>query len=224
MCGRFSRRKANKQSIAEAFSVHTDDITEDFPEEADCAPGSMQPVVYATEEGERAGQISITAMRWGFKLPDRFLFNTKSEGVLESRFWQPRFNQRCIIPANAFFEWKRTDAKASSKPGPKYEISVPSLTIFGLAGLWSNWLNPRSNQWERTFSIFTSEPNELMRTLHNRQPVILEPGEYAAWLAPSQRPPLHLLRIFPKEKLEAHSVEPAHKEQREPVPTTGFLF
>ena len=220
MCGRFSRRKANKQSIAEAFSIHDDDIVEDFPEEADCAPGSMQPVVYESSEGER----SITAMRWGFKLPDRLLFNTKSEGVLESRFWQPRFNQRCIIPATTFFEWKRNSAKPSAKPGPKYEIGVPTHPIFGLAGLWSDWINPKTNQWERTFSIFTSEPNELMRTLHNRQPVILEPSEYTAWLAPSERPPLHLLRIFPKEKLEAHPVAPILKEPRDPVPTTGFLF
>ncbi|HEY9126380.1 MAG TPA: SOS response-associated peptidase [Acidobacteriaceae bacterium] len=224
MCGRFSRKKADKQAIAEAFHIHADDITEDFPEEADCAPGSMQPVVYETPEGSRA----IAAMRWGFKLPDRLLFNTKSEGVLESRFWQPRFNQRCIIPANSFFEWKHNPAKAgaksSPKPGPKYEISVPNSPLFGLAGLWSNWLNPKSNQWERTFSIFTSEPNELMGALHNRQPVILNPGEYAAWLTPSERPPLHLLRIFPKEKLEAHPIESAAKPQLDPIPTTGFLF
>jgi putative SOS response-associated peptidase YedK len=220
MCGRFSRKKADKQRIAEAFSIHTDDIEEDFAEEADCAPGSMQPVVYETKEGERA----ITAMRWGFKLPDRLLFNTKSEGVLESRFWQPRMHQRCIIPANAFFEWKHDLAKPAAKPGPKYEIAVPSRSILGFAGLWSNWQNPKTNQWERTFSIFTSEPNALMRTLHNRQPVILEPSEYEAWLAPSERPPVHLLRIFPKEKLEAHPVESERKPAPEPIPTTGFLF
>lgn len=224
MCGRFSRRKADRQRIADAFDVHADEIGEEFPEEADCAPGSLQPVVYATAEGDRA----IAAMRWGFKLPDRLLFNTKSEGVLESRFWQPRFQQRCIIPANTFFEWKHDAARPGSKPGPKYEISIPGRPLLGLAGLWSNWLNPRTNQWERTFSIFTSEANELMRTLHKRQPVILDPGEYGAWLAPAERPPLHLLRIFPTEKLEAQPVESragkAKKDVPEEVPTTGFLF
>ena len=230
MCGRFSRKKADKQRIAEAFHIHADDIAEDFADEEDCAPGSMQPAVYATE----AGEPSITAMRWGFKLPDRLLFNTKSEGVSESRFWQSRLGNRCIIPANSFFEWQHSSTnpgtKPGSKPGPKHEISIPNQSIFGLAALWSNWLNPKSNQWERTFSIFTSEPNELMRTLHNRQPVILAPHEYTAWLAPSERPPLHLLRIFPKEKLEAHPVGPrtepggSQKAPPELIPTTGFLF
>jgi putative SOS response-associated peptidase YedK len=47
-----------------------------------------------------------------------------------------------------------------------------------------------------------------MAKIHNRQPVILEPGEFAEWLEDSERTPEHLLRVFVEEKTETTTVEP----------------
>ena len=74
MCGRYKRR-SDKQRIAEAFhvSIGLDELNL-HPEE-DIAPGSVQPVIF-----ENDGERQIEMMRWGFKLPDRLLFNARSEG------------------------------------------------------------------------------------------------------------------------------------------------
>ena len=74
MCGRY-KRKGDKQRIADAFHVNGSLEETDFGEDEDCAPGSIQPVVRVSAHGER----DLTLMRWGFKLPDRFLFNVRSE-------------------------------------------------------------------------------------------------------------------------------------------------
>ncbi len=102
----------------------------------------------------------------GFKLPKKLLFNVRSEGIATANFWKDRFaTNRCIVPASSFFEWK------DSKKGPKskYEIKVLDREFFGIAGVWAEWRNPKTQKWEKTFATFTSEPNGIMRELHDRQ-------------------------------------------------------
>jgi putative SOS response-associated peptidase YedK len=195
MCGRF-RRRSDKKRISKVFqaTIGLDDL-ELIPEE-DIAPGSVQPVVLANAEGER----QIEKMRWGFKLPDRLLFNARSEGIDKAKFWGERFRtKRCIIPADAFFEWVKVQKGAK----PKYEFAVPGREPFGMAGVWSAWKNPKTEAWEDTFAILTGDANGVMQPVHDRQPIILEPYEYAEYLDLNDRPPIHLLRALPDKELES---------------------
>lgn len=200
MCGRY-RLRSDKQRIAEAFQAHAS-LEELYLEtEEDAAPGSMQPVVHVDHEGER----QIELMRWGFKLPDRLLFNARSEGIEAANFWKESFNRRrCIVPADSFYEWEKA-ARSSKKP--KFEFTVSGRKPFGIAGLWSVWKNPKTGEWERTFAIMTGEANAVMQPVHNRQPLILEPRDYSEYLSDSERPPTHLLRILPEEEMQAGRVE-----------------
>lgn len=211
MCGRFKIYRSEKAAIAKAYGIREEDVP-DYVDELDCRPGSFQGVV-EVEAGER----KITEMKWGFKLPDRLLFNTKSETVLESNFWKPRIENRCIVPASGFFEWQ----KINGKTGPKFEITVPNTTFFGFAGIWGNWKNPKSKEWEKTFSIFTTIPNSKMAPFHDRQPVILSPNEYEEWLTPSERAPVHLLRILPEERM---NIAPVGISLVPDAPSIGGLF
>jgi len=77
MCGRYGRR-GDKQKIAGALHVKANLEQADFGDDSDAAPGSFQPVVMVNRDGERA----LTLMRWGFKPPERLLFNTRSDRVL----------------------------------------------------------------------------------------------------------------------------------------------
>ncbi len=198
MCGRYKRR-SDKQRIAEMFQVRVGLEELYLDPEDDIGPGSVQPVVLTNDEGER--QIEI--MRWGFKLPDRLLFNARSEGIDAAKFWGERFRTgRCIVPADAFFEW----VKAAKGPKPKYEFAVRDREPFGMAGLWSSWKNPKTDKWEDTFAVLTGDANGVMQPVHNRQPIILEPREYAEYLAPSDRPPTHLLRVLPDEELKSQLI------------------
>lgn len=200
MCGRY-RRKSDKQRIADAFDA-TEGLEDlDLALEEDIAPGSMQPVVSINADGER----QIELMRWGFKLPDRLLFNARSEGIDTSKFWKDAFLKgRVIVPADAIFEWKEMP-KGQKKP--KYEFTLRGREPFGMAGLWKLWKNPQTEQWERTFAIITGEPNELMQPIHDRMTTFLDPHDYAEYLTPAERPPLHLLRIIPSDALRATLLE-----------------
>jgi putative SOS response-associated peptidase YedK len=127
-----------------------------------------------------------------------FLFNTRSEDVIKSSFWKSKFAQsRCIIPASSFFEQQDT----KKTPKPKYEVTVPERELLGIPGIWSPWKNPKTDQWKKTFLIFTSDPNNVMKPIHNRQPVVLKSRDFREWLSPCERPPLHLLRILPDEEV-----------------------
>jgi len=61
---------------------------------------------------------------------------------------------------------------------------------FGLAGLWENWRDPNTGEWQRTFAIITVPSNELVGQIHNRMPAILEPESYDRWLALEPDPPI----------------------------------
>jgi len=201
MCGRY-RRRSDKQRIAEAFEVGMG--LEDLYLEADddAAPGSIQPVVITNDNGER----QIELMRWGFKTPGQFLFNARSEEITTTNFWKDSFsNRRCIIPADSTFEWKKVEKGKK----PKYEITIPGQEPFGMAGVWKPWKNPKSYQWEHTFAVITGEPNELTVAIHDRMTTFLEPRDYAEYLAPGERPPVHLLRILPVNEMKATLVESA---------------
>jgi putative SOS response-associated peptidase YedK len=200
MCGRF-KRKSDKQKVAQVFEVKAGLEDTDFDPGDDLRPQSMQPVVFTNEAGER--QIEI--MRWGFKLPDRLLFNARSEGIADAKFWKDAFlSGRAIAPGDAIFEWKKMPA---GEKKPKYEIVIPGQEPFGMAAVWKLWKDPKSGRWERTFAILTGVPNELVASIHDRMTTFLEPRDYAEYLAPSERPPLHLLRILPTEKLRVQLVE-----------------
>jgi putative SOS response-associated peptidase YedK len=211
MCGRY-RRRSTKEKIAELFEVEGGLEELEIEPEDDIAPGSVQPVVYLTPEGERR----IAPMRWGFKLPDRFLFNTRSEGVERSRFWKEAFRERrCIVPADSFFEWAHSGPRTKTK----FEFTIHDGGLFGMAGLWSPWLNPRTSQWEQTFSILTGEANDVMQPIHDRQPEILEPREYGEYLASASRPPIHLLHMLPGAEMKMAAVSCGEDEKLQ-----GLLF
>jgi putative SOS response-associated peptidase YedK len=104
------------------------------------------------------GERQIVEMRWGFKLPDRLVFNARSDKLTTSDFWNARLSNRCIVPASSMLEWKKT----GTEPRPKYRLSVKGRHVLGMAGLWSPWKNPKTGKWEDTFAIITSDPNTKM--------------------------------------------------------------
>ena len=200
MCGRY-RRKSDKNRIADTFevSVGLDEI--DLAPEDDIAPGSVQPVVSINSDGER----QIELMRWGFKLPDRLLFNARSEGIESSKFWKDAFLEgRVIVPADAIFEWKEMPKEQKK---PKYEFTLPGQEPFGMAGISKLWKNLKTDRWERTFAVITGEPNELMVPIHDRMTTFLQLRDYAEYLQPAERPPVHLLRVLDSDVIHATLIE-----------------
>jgi putative SOS response-associated peptidase YedK len=134
--------------------------------------------------------------------------NAKAETVATAPAFRDAFaRRRCLVPADAFYEWQKRD-RAHKQP---FAIALASREPYGFAGIWERWKDPRNGEWLETFSIITTDPNSLVAPLHNRMPVIIERKDYARWLASdgSAQPPLDLLRPFPAEQMIAWEVGPA---------------
>jgi putative SOS response-associated peptidase YedK len=89
--------------------------------------------------------------------------------------------RRCLIPADSFYESKKV-------PGGKirYAIGMKDDAPFVFAGLWGAWKDPATNEWLRTCSIITGEPNELVAQVHTRMPVILPQEYHTKWLGEAE--------------------------------------
>jgi putative SOS response-associated peptidase YedK len=207
MCGRY-RRRADKQRIAEALHVDGDLGEFDLLPDEDVRPTTLQPIV---RENRDTGQRDLVMARWGFvpswqkadaRLPVN-TFNARAEGIEKAGMWRNAFaRHRCLVPADAFYEWKRLRPKNN----PKFEIELKDLPVFALAGLWGAWKNPETGDWLQSFTVITTDPNSLMETIHNRMPVILHPKDYGRWLSRGEthQPPVDLLRPFEAEAMQAH--------------------
>jgi putative SOS response-associated peptidase YedK len=97
-------------SFAGAEGTGLDEIPDEPGD--DLCPQSLQPVIFTNDQGER----QIELMRWAFQLPDKLLFNARSEGIEHAKFWKDAFlTGRCIVPGDALYEWQETE-KGKKKP------------------------------------------------------------------------------------------------------------
>jgi len=103
----------------------------------------------------------------------------------------------CIVPIDGFFEWRAIKGARAKQP---YAIAMKDGSPFGLAGLWENWRNPNTGEWQRTFAIITVPSNSLVGQIHHRMPAILQPGTYERWLG-SAPDPHDLLITYPSEPM-----------------------
>lgn len=199
MCGRYYRR-SDKQRIAEAYrlgEIPFDLVLPDW--DFNIAPTTFQPVIRSSKE---TGVRELVLMRWGLvpfftknlsEVKGVSTINAKAETLENSPTWRAPFRKRrCLVPADGFYEWKRLDEK-NRQP---FAFRMKDDSPFAFAGLWDAWKAP-DGSWLQSFSIVTTEANELMSLVHTRMPVILHPRDYNRWLErESERPPVDLLRPF----------------------------
>src|SRR5262249_35050656 len=148
-----------------------------------------------------SGGRELGLLRWGL-IPSWAeeagapLINARSETVADKPAFRAAFKQRrCLIPADGFFEWLPVNGKKQP-----YYICRQDGHPFGFAGLWERWEGADGPPVE-SCTILTTEANEVVRPLHDRMPVLLDPRDYAAWLDPSGQKPalLELLRPCPSD-------------------------
>jgi putative SOS response-associated peptidase YedK len=96
--------------------------------------------------------------------------------------------------------WCQDPKDKGARAKQPYAIAMKDGSPFGLAGLWENWRNPNTGEWERTFAIITVPSNELVGQIHARMPAILEPGSYERWLG-LEPDPHDLLITCPSEPM-----------------------
>ena len=135
------------------------------------------------------------------------LINARSETLTEKPSFREAFKKRrCIIPADGFYEWQRTDGKKQP-----FFFQVRDESPFGFAGLWERWQGVGGEAIE-SCTILTTEANEVLRPVHDRMPVILHPNDYELWLDEDMRKReliKDLLRPYPSSEMISHPVSTA---------------
>ena len=131
----------------------------------------------------------------------RPLINARSETAASKPSFRAAFRKRrCVVPVDGFYEWR----KVAGGPKQPIQFRVGDGGVFGLAGLWEHWTSPAGDAVE-TFTILTTEANELVAPVHDRMPVILPREAHRAWLDPEAHDPAMiqpLLVPFPASRME----------------------
>jgi len=194
MCGRYVLYEVDE--LRDLFNVEG---LQDLEPNYNTAPTHLMPVY--TAEG-------LDRMRWGLipswakdeKIGYK-LFNTRSETVYEKPMWKGIVKRnRCLIPANGFYEWKKSDDGKT----PFY-IHLPDEKLFSFAGIWETWKH-EGKEWQ-TFSIMTTTPNKEMANIHDRMPVIIDRSDYDMWLSADDQSDIEaLLQPIKDGSLVMHEV------------------
>jgi len=201
MCGRVIQSSSPlRLAIVDGLNVNDSRMGNVRPR-YNAAPSQELLVI---RENHETGERSLDLVKWGLipywsKDPKggRKPINAKGETVAKlSMFRDAYAKRRCIVPVDGFFEWRAIKGVAKQP----YAIAMKDGSPFGLAGIWENWLNPNTDEWERTFAIITVPSNDLVGKIHDRMPAILEPKTYERWLGPEPDPG-DLLITYPSEPM-----------------------
>jgi len=204
MCGRFTLFESGRV-LSENFGLG--EIPPMKPR-FNIAPSQTVAAVRTSPAG---GARELAFLRWGL-IPswakDRSIgsrmINARAETVREKPAFRNAFRRRrCLVPANGFYEWQRREDRKQP-----YYIRMRDERIFAFAGLWDRWEGEEGSVVE-TCAILTTAANRVLVPVHDRMPVILDPGMYDRWLDPTTPDPgslAPLLVPFPTEEMVAFPI------------------
>ena len=163
---------------------------EDWSPRYNVAPTQPVPII---RQNPKESRRESALVRWGL-IPSwakdmsgsAMMINARSEtAATKPAFSDALKLRRCLIPADGFYEWKKT-----GKSKQPYCFEVNDGQLFAFAGIWDRWKDP-SGQWVKSCSILTTTPNAVTSAVHDRMPVILDPDCYDSWLDPG----MHDVRV-----------------------------
>ena len=132
------------------------------------------------------------------------MINARAETLAEKPSFRSAFKRRrCLVLADGFYEWEKLETKKQP-----YYFQLRDKQPFAFAGLWEEWHSPE-NEKIASCTIITTNANELLQSIHNRMPVILEQPDYEQWLDPKlQKTELlqKLLQPYQDEKMTKTAV------------------
>jgi putative SOS response-associated peptidase YedK len=189
MCARYTLSRGD-QTLAEVFDLA--DVPH-LPPRFNVAPTQTAPVVVEGPPGVRR----LEPMKWGLVpswAADPAIGSRMINARVETVATKPSFRdalrcRRCLVPADGFFEW--TDDGGARQP---LHLRRRDRGVFAIAGLWDAWTKGPAPL--ETFTLLTTTPNDLLRPVHDRMPVVVAPEHFALWLDPDVRDPSRLAAVL----------------------------
>ena len=226
MCGRYTL-SASASELSDRFDATAPPTIVDALPRYNCAPGQTLPVI------TNANPNRFQELKWGL-IPSWAdddtggQINARAETVADKPTFATAYeSQRCLVPADGFYEWVSDDGdlKKGNDSKQPYRVAFTDDRIFAMAGLWERW-EPTHTQTGlgdfgagetdntttdatgaiESFTILTTEPNEVVSSLHHRMAVVLPPESESAWLHEDTDTVESLLTPYSGNKLEAYPV------------------
>ncbi|MGN8842477.1 SOS response-associated peptidase [Niallia sp. HCP3S3_B10] len=205
MCGRFTLF-TDFGTIIDRFNIDSAIEESHYNPNYNVAPS--QSVLSVINDGEKN---RLGYLRWGLIPPwskdmkiGYKMINARSETIAEKPSFRNAYKKkRCLILADSFYEWKRTNERKIPM-----RIKLKNNQPFGMAGLWESWKSPEG-EMVYSCSVITTQPNKLMTEIHDRMPVILKPEDEQFWLNPTNTDTNSLSKLlvpFDFEQMEAFEV------------------
>ena len=189
MCGRFTL-SSNLEDLKNEFS---NNLSGNFPAKYNISPGQTSAVIVCN-----SNQYKLLNIEWGFKTfrNGNLIINARSETVNKKKVFQELVKfQRCLVPANSWFEW--------SGPKKPYLIKNKESKVISFAGLYKIEKNG-----EKKFIIITSEANGSLRKIHNRTPLVVKQKNFINWLGEDYKSALSILKPINNNDYDFHPVSP----------------
>jgi putative SOS response-associated peptidase YedK len=229
MCGRYGLA-TEKDDLGTFFDAM---VLEDVQPRYNIAP--TQPVVIVRDDRDRPRRIAHH-VHWGLipawaKDPQigARMINARGETIAEKPAYRAAARyRRCIVPASGFYEWQ--EAVDGKQP---WFFHMADGSLMAMAGLYEHWHGPNGETID-SCTIVTTTTNELLQPIHDRMPVIVEPGDFDRWLDASivdARQVDDLIRPISSGLMDGHPVSRRVNSPRNDDPTliapaenTGDLF
>ncbi|MCK4406251.1 MAG: SOS response-associated peptidase [Bacteroidales bacterium] len=201
MCGRFSFSPLTR-IIEERFDIEVDESN--YKPSYNCAPSQNLAVISNVVPGK------LSFFRWGLipfwaKDPSigNRLINARAETVTQKPSFKNSFQQkRCLVLSDGFYEWK----KGEEKEKIPYRVFLKNDALFSMAGIWDTWKDAEGKPIH-SFAIITTSPNNLMKNIHQRMPVILNKNDEKNWLENNNTDELSkLLEPYPSNEMTAYQI------------------
>src|SRR5947207_13142372 len=214
MCGRFAQPRSPDE-LARIFRARR--VTELEGDRFNVAPTDEVAAVV-----ERHGERQLDTFRWGLvpyyaetSHEAARLINARAETVESSGAIRTAFRRRrCIVPADAFYEWRRSVPNGEApvrrdagRPQPFAIRRIDGMPM-AFAGLWAVWRDPATAGRLFSCTIVTTTANDLVAPLHTRMPVILDADDWDGWLDEDAEPSVlrGLLQPAAPSALEVYAV------------------
>ncbi len=213
MCGRYTYFPREFSDLRLTWNV---DEVFGLKPRYNIAPTQEAPVIV-----QAAGKRTLELFRWGLipwwaKDPaiGNRMINARAETLAEKPAFKDLLGKRrCLVLADGFYEWRR-----EGKRKIPMRFKLKSDEPFAFAGLWDSWKQP-DGRLLRTYTIVTTEPNDVLRPIHNRMPVMLTNDDARRWLAVDQiSHALSLLKPYPADAMEGYDVPPLVNDPRNDSP------
>jgi putative SOS response-associated peptidase YedK len=203
MCGRYTYYPGEFHDLKIFINLDRDIPT--FKPRYNIAPSQQAPVI-ANLDGENR----IEMFQWGLVpswAKDPTIGNRMINARAETLAEKPSFKRllgkrRCLVLADGFYEWRK---EGKGKVPMRFKLKSDKPFVF--AGLWDTWKQP-GGEVLSTYTIVTTEPNELLARIHNRMPVMLKDDDALKWLNvdAEMKHALSLLKPYPAELMDGYDV------------------